>query len=280
MRRVNTVALLSALVMFTGAAMAQLPPRPGGVGAVQMAPPAVARIAAVTHGTWEKGPGTYTVTLCSSGCIINGAPGTTINVVVEVWSAGGGGGSGGGVSAGDDHGSAGGGGGGGGAYAKATQQVLLPASGTPVSYQVVVGTGGAAVGYSQSGTGIGAGGASEVKKVGGLVVLRATGGGGANIPFQQHGGTGGTGGVVTDGGGATSAAGHPGGDGAYVNTCNGGGGGLGGVGSGPGAINNGGAGGHGGYYHHLVNPTCTAASMGYALSAGAAGGNGFVRITW
>lgn len=279
MRRVNRVTLVSALAMFAGAALAQMPVRPLDSRAVQRAPTSLARPAAVTHGTWEKGPGTYTVTLCSSGCTIDGAPGTTINVVIEVWSAGGGGGRGGAMNV-ATHGSAGGGGGGGGAYAKATLPVVVPASGTTLGYQVVVGSGGAAVGNSQSGTGIGTGGTSEVRKTGGLVMLRATGGGGANIPFPPHGGTGGTGGVVTDGGGSMSAAGHPGGTGASVNTCNGGAGGLGGVGSGPGAINNGGAGGHGGYYHHLFNPTCTAASMGYGLSSGTAGGNGLVKITW
>ncbi len=45
------------------------------------------------HGTWSRGPGTYEVTVCASGCTINGDVGHYVSFTVRAWGAGGGGGS-------------------------------------------------------------------------------------------------------------------------------------------------------------------------------------------
>lgn len=273
------VLSLAATLAFTGAALAQLPVRPPGVGAIEKAPTSGARHVAVTHGTWMQGPGTYTLTVCESGCIINGAPGTTINMAIETWGAGGGGGGGQYNLGTEKHGTSGGGGGGGGAYTPTTLAVIVPASGTTTGYQVMVGAGGTHGPVGPGFPGGGTGGASEIR-LNGQIVAGATGGAGGNIGLDLFGGgDGGVGGIASAGGQGVTDAGHPGGEGATVNTCNGGGGGAGGVGSGPGAINNGGVGGHGGYYHN-IGQLCTAASSLNGLSAGAAGGNGRVKITW
>lgn len=261
------VLSIAATLACTGAALAQLPVRPAGVGAVQRAPTTVPKIAAVTHGTWEKGPGTYHVTLCASGCTINGAPGTTINLAIETWGAGGGGGGGQSAFSGK-YGTSGGGGGGGGGYTPNTPTVIVPASGTTTTYLVMVGTGGAP-GYS--------GGVSEVRRVDGQIVAGATGGAGGGVG-TVFGGSGGAGGINSAGGPGNTVS-HPGSGGAAVTTCNGGGGGAGGAGSGPGAINPGGNGGHGGYYNNVFQG-CTSSGSMFGHSAGSAGANGRVKIVW
>lgn len=268
-----------AALAFTGAALAQWPVRPAGVGPLQRAPTSDARPVAVTHGTWMQGPGTYTLTVCDSGCVINGAPGTTINLAIETWGAGGGGGGGQYNRGAAKHGTSGGGGGGGGAYTPTTKAVIVPASGSTTAYQVTVGAGGTPGTAGPAVPTGGTGGASEIR-LNGQIVAGATGGAGGKPGVELWGGgQGGAGGIASAGGQGVTAAGHPGGVGATVNTCNGGGGGAGGIGSGPGAINNGGAGGHGGYYHNVLQ-LCTAQSSMNGLSAGAAGGNGRVKITW
>ena len=266
------VLSIAATLAYTGAALAQkLPVHPPGAGALQMAPTTGAqKYVAVTHGTWMQGPGTYAVTVCASGCIITGAPGTTINLAIEAWGAGGGGGGGQEALTGPN-GTSGGGGGGGGGYTPGWTAVIVPASGTTTTYQVVVGIGGTP-GYSG-----GSGGVSEVRRVGGQIVVGATGGarGGVGTVFGGNGGAGG----INSAGGQGNTVSHSGSVGASVTTCNGGGGGAGGAGSGPGAINNGGNGGHGGYYNKLLDG-CTSKGSMFGLSAGSAGANGRVKIVW
>ncbi|MBK9333995.1 MAG: hypothetical protein IPM96_16710 [Ignavibacteria bacterium] len=45
------------------------------------------------HGSWIKGPGNYTFTVAAYGTTadINGCPGQSIPITMEVWGAGGGG---------------------------------------------------------------------------------------------------------------------------------------------------------------------------------------------
>jgi hypothetical protein len=127
------------------------------------------------------------------------------------------------------------------------------------------------------------GGFSEVRfgNSGGALIVKATGGAGGHHdqgfypePTFVAGGAGGNGTL-------NNWAGLPGGNGAVVSGCNGGAGGGGGVGGGPGAINNGGEGGHGGYYHSLhITAACTAQSDNNGVTAGAAGNNALVKITW
>lgn len=241
------------------------------------------------HGVWEQGPGTYTVSICSTGgCTITGTPGQQLAITFEVWGAGGGGGRG--QPATPSHGGNGGGGGGGGGYGKVTTTVTVPTGVGGVNYWVLVGAGGAG-GVPPVGPATAAGrpgGFSEIRlgSASGTIVLKATGGGGGH---QGHTGGGtpsgspGAGGNVTiSSGSANNAVGLPGTNGAMVTGCNGGEGGTGGIGGGPGAINSGGKGGHGGYYNAgaWLAGGCTSQSMNNGLSDGAAGGPGKVRISW
>ena len=269
----RVVLSIAATLAYTGAALAQLPAHPPGAGAVQMAPMKVPKKhVAVTHGTWEKGhPGTYHVTICESGCTINGAPGSTINLAIETWGGGGGGGGGGQTFRGK-YGTSGGGGGGG--YISIMKTVIVPAW---LQWDVTVGTGGTP-GYGGNHA---AGGASEVRVGGsGQIVVGATGGaaGHSGNSVASSGGAGG----IASAGSPGNVVSHPGSAGAIVNTCNGGGGGAGGAGSGPGAINHGGNGGHGGYFNGFdgLTQVCTSKGSMFGLSVGSAGANGRVKIVW
>ncbi|MCI3133142.1 hypothetical protein [Phenylobacterium aquaticum] len=267
--------------------------------------PLVAR-AQAPHGSWTRGPGTYSFTICKAepatgpvaagqgrgggDCDITLPAGQSILITIQVWGAGGGGGGGtiGGVqgSGGD-----GGNGGGGGGYAKRTQPIYAPAAGVDV-WTANVGAGGAGghevLMYDNTTVSVGAvggdGGASSVLEDGpnGPFVVSATGGHGGNPsgtvrnPVQLLPSVAGQGSV-------NSWMGTSGLRGGYGANCSGGPGGLGGAGGGPGRtgagyVNDGGAGGHGGYYHHV--PRCTAASQNALLDDGARGGGGKVTLTW
>lgn len=241
---------------------------------------AILLVIPIAHGTWTRGPGTYSFSACDdSPCDIVGSPGQTAAVTLEAWSGGGAGA--GGATAAEKMGGPGGGGGGGGGYAKAIVNVVIPANGT-LNYYVAVGSGGAIgpnqVTHRDDGFD---GGATEIRlsNAGGTLLVKATGGQGGKEGYRPFmvgpiGGQPGTG-VL-----GSPWAGTPGGAGAVVSGCNGGAGGLGGAGGGPGRINDGGIGGHGGYYNNTFNPTCTAHGLNYERSEGAAGGNGKVVITW
>jgi hypothetical protein len=232
-----------------------------------------------THGSWTQGPGTYNVSVCSTGsCDIHVTPGQSVSIKFEAW--GGGGGGGGGFqdfNAGtvwSTLGGPGGGGGGGGGYDIRT----LPATaGTTFSVQVGSAGPGGTPGAPCAQAAGGDGGESHVMQPGGTYVVRATGGAhglyGGNCPGSTGslGGAGGRGSFA----GSTGAAGTAG---AITPGCAGGGGGTGGVGGGPGSINNGGGGGHGGWMHHAL--TCTAHALNYQLTSGTGGKNGKVLITW
>lgn len=261
------VLSIGATLACTGAALAQLPVHPFA-GAVQMAPANVAKKnVAVTHGTWMQGPGAYVVTVCESGCTINGAPATTIMLTIETWGAGGGGGGGQPQFSGK-YGTTGGGGGGGGGYLSRLWPVTVSASGATTTILVLVGAGGA------SGA---SGGATEVKFGTQLLVGIAGGASGfVGGAIFGHGGNGGSGGVPDT---PIHAVSYPGSDGKYNSNCNGGAGGTGGTGSGPSAINPGGNGGHGGYYNNVFQ-FCTSKGSMFGLSAGTAGANGRVKIVW
>ena len=233
------------------------------------------------HGSWIQGPGDYSFNIGAYGTTaeIQACPGKSIPLTIEVWGAGGGGGSGhAGVGGCGGHGC---GGGGGGGYAKTTINVIVPTTpGVVKKLYVHVGSGGIGGAlYKNSG---GMGGVSNVKEQYNVYyTISASGGLGAQYAnfYGSLGGAGGSGSI-------NNWSGSSGTNGAIVNAgCNGGAGGLGGAGGGPGRtgpgyFNDGGNGGHGGYLHNLINPTCTEHGQDYLLSAGAAGGNGRVKISW
>lgn len=222
------------------------------------------------HGTWQKGPGTYTLTICAIGfnCDIGGNPGETIVLTINI---GGGGGAGGDgvtnyfvnmVAVG-----AGGGGKGGDAGANnSTLRVLnVPANGSRQTLQIVVGAGGNRENFHQRGKG----GTSEIKLDG--APIASAEGGVSGDPDVQH--------LVNI---STPAIyGHPGGGPVG---CVGGIGGAGGVDAWGIFGNNGGNGGHGGYFHkvRIIPPVmnCTAQSSENGWTRGSAGANGGVKIVW
>ncbi len=240
----------------------------------------------VPHGSWTKGPGTYSFKVAAFGTTadINGCPGQSITITIETW--GGGGGGGGGQSSRPNNGGAGGSGGGGGGYGKTTINVVVPSSGTD-TYSVKVGSGGLA---GQPLTSLsnspyileqgGLGGFSEVRRPGWYslsLVLKSTGGIGGQWGYYATTAGGGGSGTINNWSGASGY------NGGVVSGCNGGAGGLGGAGGGPGAIgNNGGNGGDGGYYNagawNLGG--CTSQSQNNGQTPGVAGGNGKVVFTW
>jgi len=248
----------------------------------------VPTIQTVPHGSWTQGPGTYSFTVGAFGTTanINGCPGQSIPITMELWGAGGAGGDGEEGGSPLDFGGNGGGGGGGGGYAKTTITATVPSTGTRL-YYVGVGPGGVAGASLHDGINHRDGVTSQVMLGNtSTMVLEARGGlegkAGAHsgIPSiaWSGGGAGGSGTI-------NNWSGQPGYNGAIVTGCNGGAGGLGGAGGGPGRtgpgyFNDGGNGGHGGYFHSLTFPTCTAHGQNYLLSPGTAGGNGKVVFTW
>lgn len=236
------------------------------------------------HGSWVQGPGDYSFKIGAFGTSaeINGCPGLTIPITIEVWGAGGGGGSGGrSIDGFDGSGGNGGGGGGGGGYASMTMNVVVPVTAGALKILYIhVGSGGiaGALDYNSGGTG----GESNVKEQYNVYyAISANGGHGGQLAGNTYslGGSGGSGSI-------NNWSGSSGTNGGIVSDgCNGGAGGLGGAGGGPGRtgptyFNEGGNGGHGGYLHHLINPTCTEHGQDFLLSPGAAGGNGRVKISW
>lgn len=247
-------------------------------------PPGAARPAVMvvqpTTGTWVRGPGTYTVTVCDDGCTIVGPSGKAVDVTVEAWAGGGGGAAG-------TQWTRAGGGGGGGAYATTKTSVTVPHNGT-LTLQVIVGAGGSPglMLYGVSSQSGQSGGTSKVTSaLGGMV--EASGGRGGGVGSVTSGGAGGLT-PLGFGTGPNMRAGQVGGAGADPDTCNGGGGGGGGMGGGPEAltngglaINNGGNGGHGSYQHRIIpGKSCTAHGTGYGRTDGFAGGNGRIKISW
>lgn len=222
------------------------------------------------HGTWLKGPGTYTLTICAIGfnCDIEGNPGGTINLRIDI---GGGGGAGGdGVTNyllnGEAVGAGSGGRGGDAGANNSTLRVLnVPANGSRQTLQIVVGAGGRGENYYNHGKG----GMSEIKLDGTPVVSAE--GGVSGDPNVQH--------LINV---STPAIyGHPGGGPVG---CVGGIGGAGGVDAWGIFGNNGGNGGHGGYFHkvRIIPPVmnCTAQSSGNGWTSGSAGANGGAKIVW
>lgn len=238
-----------------------------------------------SHGSWIKGPGIHSFTVCSSGtqCTLVAPAGQPIPIKIETWGGGGGGGGGGNAQA---YGGDGGGGGGGGGYATTTVTVV-PSSGT-LTYYVWVGDGGIGgktidpLALRQGGPG----GRTYVRQGSstGQSVLQADGGAGGQtgtpIAYGYPGGAGGAAGSGTVNGWSGTVGYH----GGLVTGCNGGGGGLGGAGGGPGRtgpgyVNDGGNGGHGGYYNGGIF-SCNSHGMDYLLSEGVPGGSGKVNFSW
>ncbi|NOY49435.1 MAG: hypothetical protein GXO88_02540 [Chlorobi bacterium] len=237
------------------------------------------------HGSWIKGPGIYSFTVGAFGTTanVNGCPGQSIPITMELWGAGGAGGDG---EEGRNFGGNGGGGGGGGGYAITTIIVTVPSTGTRL-YYVGVGKGGIAGASLHDGINHRNGFNSQIMLGNtSTMVLKARGGlegragshYGINSIAWSGGGAGGSGTI-------NNWSGSSGTNGAIVSGCNGGAGGLGGAGGGPGRTgpgyyNDGGNGGHGGYFRSLIFPTCIDHSNNYLLSPGAAGGDGRVKISW
>ena len=238
----------------------------GGVGVAAatvtsfaLASPAAA--VSCVNGTPTTIPATYT----ASGTFFTGR---YTNITVQMWGAGGQGGGGA---------SQAGGGGGGGAYTTGNISVAQC-----TSYNVTVGSGGAAGSQNSNGT---AGGPSSFV---GLTTLSANGGAGGST--GGAGGAGGTGGTFPGGGGATVTGASPGGGGggsAGAGPAGPGGAGTGatagaaGAGTPSGAA--GGAGGNGGVPPSPGNAPGGGGGggekSGGATKAGGAGARGEVRVT-
>ncbi len=239
-----------------------------------------------THGTWTRGPGTYSFSVCAYGtqCDLIATAGQAIPVKAEAWGAGGGGGGGGEANHQGGSGGNGGGGGGGGGYATTTTTIVVPNGGGTQYYTVHVGAGGhgGAKADPAAGRDGGTGGNSDAQ-LGSGQYLYATGGTGGKSGKPGSNGT--FGGIGFPGSGDfdnwAGTAGYPGAPGLI---CTGGGEGLGGAGGGPGRtgpgyINEGGVGGHGGYLNKgLIS--CNKHGTDYLLAPGAPGGNGKVTFTW
>ena len=304
LRPIQIAAAVLAIAGNAGNAGAQSAGLPRGApnSPIERSVAAPAQAAATTHGSWTRGPGTYSFTICAGGarigspvgaisplfqrvaltasvCDIAPPSGTTVSIAIQAWGAGGGGG--GGRPGDSGKGGPSGGGGGGGGYATLTQTVAAPITGSIV-WTVTVGAGGTAgpiiTPQTQAPYIAGSGGASQVQAGGanGPVLVSATGGVGGQPssfgpPTAGQGGAPGHGSVNS----WTGTAGYAG---SLTGGCSGAAGGLGGAGGGPGRINDGGAGGHGGYFHAF--PTCTAAGQNYQLAAGARGGDGKVVLSW
>lgn len=224
----------------------------------------------VPHGSWEKGPGNYSFTIGASctTCNINTTAGQVISLTMQVWGAGGGGGGGG--TAGALGAGGGGGGGSGGGYANRVVTVTVPTTGI-ISYNVIVGAGG--LGGSLSNIlSTSSGGSSDIIRSGGYGVVFAHGGNWGSTGLDGRGGFGGSV-FPSDWSGLAGEAG------SNTTSCSGGTGGAGGAGGGPGRINDGGKGGNGGYKRSTI-PLCTAQSLNFGRTAGSAGMNGKVVISW
>jgi len=248
--------LAATSVLFPVSAQAQ-PPKPTIVTHGQ----AKQKHFLTPHGSWEKGPGNYTFTICSANCTVTAPSGTQLALAMELWGPGGAGGWGA-----ETRGGAGGGGGGG--YLDDSRTVIVPADGSTLSWTITVGASGSCCGNAGSDTHI-----TDSNGETFVAFAGKPGSDGSNDPSP-----GGIGGHNSE---HRGWPGQNGGSGAHPDTCNGGGGGGGGGGSGPGAINNGGTGGHGGYRRQAFGPlSCLNGQSGDGRTAGDAGGNGKVKITW
>jgi len=243
--------------------------------------PAPAPAFVAPHGSWTRGPGTYSFKVCPTAevspihpkavagavCDIFLPSGRSVTVTIQAWGGGGGGGSG--KSAAGSLPGGGGQGGGGGGYASLTQTIVAPNLGSVV-WSVIVGAGGA--GGSQGASGHN-GGDSKVRANNSDIISANGGGLGPDGSFSSGIANGGHGWPTGSSGSNGTMGAHP-----DYGACAGGGGGSGGTGGGPGQINNGGSGGHGGYAHRI--PKCTSEGLNNLLSPGGGGGNGRVTLTW
>lgn len=277
--RIVMMKAISGLLAISGVALAAEPVRLTSPGASPIQPSVAAGdgrggVSAGMgrgniHGTWQKGPGTYTLTICAIGlnCDIEGNPGGTINLRIDV---GGGGGAGGdgvtnyfvnseAVGAGS-----GGRGGDAGANNSFATGLIVPANGSRQTFQIVVGAGGNRENFHQRGKG----GTSEIRFNG--APLSSAEGGVSGDPDAAHFTNASSPGVYGHAGGGPVG-------------CVGGIGGAGGVDPYGKFANNGGGGGHGGYFHkvRLIPPlNCTAQSSENGWTRGSLGANGGVKIVW
>ncbi len=267
-----------------------------------------------TQGSYScNSVGTESITVCKSGCAINGLPGQVFTMVTEVWGSGGGGAAGGTYSAGSAGSGPGGGGGGGGGYATRTGSVTVPASGV-YTMSCTVGAGGLGGTYFPQ-TYPTAGEQTKIADSQGRILSAGGGAGGGVIGNNgcrtcgtksgADGGAGGSWGYNASGGGYSGMNGSAGGASVGSSWCKGGHGGQGGtaansgilgydgaggaggqdgfngsawMGPGPGhAFGGGGGGGNGGYNDSLF---CADALPNYGISDGANGERGYARFTW
>ncbi|MDB4906825.1 MAG: hypothetical protein JWO05_1609 [Gemmatimonadetes bacterium] len=250
-------------------------------GQLSAAPQHATKAMPVSHGSWTRGPGTYTLTVCAQQtCDIHGSAGQTVGILVEAWGGGGGGGTGSSSGGIGPKGGSGGGGGGGGAYGSYLANIPLQTA--VLTLSVVVGAGGGSGSVnSYPATPAGDGVASYVQYTAGIAsgLLIKAGGGvhGASGPRDQNV-AGGAAGITVAGTSGTLVPGTAGGQGPASTSCVGADGGTGGAGGGPGNINKGGGGGHGGYFRS--GSSCGAQVPDFGRAAGTPGGNGRVTLSW
>ncbi|MEI9989794.1 MAG: hypothetical protein WDM86_07115 [Rhizomicrobium sp.] len=195
-----------------------------GVGQHASCTVTLTRLGQQQHGSWVRGPGTYTFTACANGgaCNVVAAPGQSVAVTFEVWGAGGGGGGGedGSIAAGR-----GGGGGGGGGYAKTVATVAIPQVGVTRLY-VIVGAGAsggltASSNANQMNGGYGGNTVVWTDAFYGTQLVRATGGAGGGTgvgpSYGYNGGQGGGPGSGSTNGWSGTAGYH----GGVTSGCNG-----------------------------------------------------------